>query len=125
MNGIRRNPTLGQRTRDDFENLSTILQHLNRMLSIIKFGPIKRIGLFLRGKTPQGEMSINLPTHTLEWFLRYFNMLSYHRMQHEAPITVKNISDLLFKSKLRKKTIGTAIDKVEKILQGYQNQRKL
>ncbi|CAM0511950.1 unnamed protein product [Fasciola hepatica] len=117
MNGIRRNPTLGQRTRDDFENLSTILQHLNRMLSIIKFGPIKRIGLFLRGKTPQA--------HTLEWFLRYFNMLSYHRMQHEAPITVKNISDLLFKSKLRKKTIGTAIDKVEKILQGYQNQRKL
>ncbi|CAM0511944.1 unnamed protein product [Fasciola hepatica] len=61
---------LGQRTRDDFENLSTILQHLNRMLSIIKFGPIKRIGLFLRGKTPQA--------HTLEWFLRYFNMLSYH-----------------------------------------------
>nr|CAK6928082.1 unnamed protein product [Fasciola hepatica] len=43
---------------------------VNRMLSIIKFGPIKRIGLFLRGKTPQA--------HTLEWFLRYFNMLSYH-----------------------------------------------
>ncbi|CAM0511946.1 unnamed protein product [Fasciola hepatica] len=77
---------LGQRTRDDFENLSTILQHLNRMLSIIKFGPIKRIGLFLRGKTPQGEMSINLPrlitAHTiftlfllLAIFSAYFGMV--------------------------------------------------
>nr|CAK6928080.1 unnamed protein product [Fasciola hepatica] len=49
---------------------------VNRMLSIIKFGPIKRIGLFLRGKTPQA--------HTLEWFLRYFNMLSYHSADCQA-----------------------------------------